>query len=73
MDKQMGLSTILPLKYDSQPYDLILVIYLPVFRTAGELHSGECALWDGGNKENCSTQPDSCHAGDGNQPPQQIS
>lgn len=46
---------------------------LLVLLTAGELHPRECALWDGRNEENCGTHPDSCHAGDGNQPPQPIS
>lgn len=45
----------------------------PFFFIAGELHPRECALWDGGNEENCGPHPDSCHAGDGNQPPQPIS
>lgn len=41
--------------------------------TAGDLHPRKCTLWDGGNEEKCSTHPHSCHAGDGNQPPQPIS
>lgn len=49
------------------------ILSLLILLTAGELHPGECALWDGGNEENCGTHPDSCHAGDGNQPPQPIS
>lgn len=40
--------------------------YLLVPFTAGKLHPGECALWDGGNEENCGSHPDSCHAWDGN-------
>lgn len=42
-------------------------------RTAGELHPGERALWDGGNEKDCGTHTDSCHAGNGNQSSQPIS
>lgn len=46
---------------------------LLVLCAAGELHPRERALRDGGNKENCSAHPDSCHAGDGNQSAEPIS
>lgn len=57
----------------SDYHNLATLTGLLVLCAAGELHPGERALGDGGNEENRGAHPDSCHVGDGNQPPQPIS